>query len=81
MAPWTAGESTQSKDKSSKHFAKSTLAQGAQKQLKILVTPLTVPAMHLERRLGYETEGRRLHTHADSALSKLLWSGLVKLLD
>ena len=28
--------------------------------------------MRLERRLGYETEGR-----ADSALSELLWSGLV----
>ena len=29
--------------------------------------------MRLERWLGYETEGRRLHG-ADSALSKLLWS-------
>jgi hypothetical protein len=29
--------------------------------------------MRLERRLGYETEERR----ADSALSELVWSGLV----
>ena len=33
--------------------------------------------MRLERRLGYETEGRRLHARerADSALNELLWSG------
>ena len=30
--------------------------------------------MRLERRLGYETEERRLHA-PDSALSELLWSG------
>ena len=33
--------------------------------------------MRLERRLGYETEGRRLHESADSALSELIGSGLV----
>ena len=33
--------------------------------------------MRHERRLGFETEGRRLHARADSALSELLWSGLV----
>ena len=41
-----------------KHFAKATLAQGAQIQIQILITPLSVSAMRLEHRLGYETEGR-----------------------
>ena len=69
---------TKSKSNSFKHFAKSTLAQGAQIQLKILVTPLTVPAMLLERRLGYETEERRLHAHAcrlRPQRTSLVWSG------
>ena len=69
---------TKSKSKSFKYFAKSTLAQVAQIQLKILVTPLTVPAMRLKRRLGYETEERRLHAHACRLYpqrTSLGWSG------
>ena len=62
---------TKSKSKSFKHFAKSTLAQGAQIQLKILVTPLTVPAMRLERRHGNETEGLRPQR---TSLAWLAWS-------
>ena len=43
-----------SKSKSFKHYAKATLAQGVQIQLKNFVS-----AMRLKRRLGYETQGRR----------------------
>jgi hypothetical protein len=63
-----------------KHFAKATLGQGAQIQLKIFSYPLTVSAMRLERRLGYETEGRCLHTHMcrlRPQRTSLVWSSLV----
>ena len=51
---------------------KQLFMQGAQIQLKILVTPLTVPAMRLERRLGYETEERRLHILLNTLVADLI---------
>jgi hypothetical protein len=72
--PWNRldGASLIKESRKTKQFPKATLAQGAQMQFKIFsYPPLTVSAMRLEGRLGYETEGRRLHA---SILSELLWS-------